>query len=138
MCVHDLGKILPEPITATLVDAEITDDGEFASCRGDVNQHRIPLASLGHAQPGELLLSGSHRIGGILVADKHAHLTGGLFFRRTDGRDDLVLTKLFDEWRSVHITNSPLLRRRRSCHRRQKNHPHRRHCLQTIRRRHRL
>ena len=95
----------PECIATLRVNARVADDGEVALTRGDEEQDAVALASVRHVELVELCLRVGHRVGGLLVRDADANLTGRESLRFRDRAQDLLLLQAKEKPPVIHGVN---------------------------------
>jgi hypothetical protein len=92
MFSHPANKFLPKLLPAFLVNAFISDDGEFLDARRDKNQHGVAFPSFLHPELQKFLLGA---LQGVLLEfaalEKDADLPGGLRFRLLDRSNDPIV-----------------------------------------------
>ena len=81
----------PELLPTSRMDSCVTNHRELARFRSDEDQNPVTLAGLFHAHLDKVRLSCSHRVVHRLAAHEDADLSGGLTFRRLNGRHDFLV-----------------------------------------------
>src|SRR5262245_48650056 len=99
---HSGSDVVPQGLATFFMHADVAPNGKLVCERGEINQHRVALARLGH---GELVKASSSRDQNVLpflVRDVHADLPGRFALGLRDGRNDLRFVQSLDELLGLH------------------------------------
>src|SRR6185369_17264500 len=99
---HLPGDFLPIIIAAFFVNAQVTHNGKFVRQWGEVDQHGVAVARLGHPQFAKTKVRGGQSVFAFLVRDVHANFARGVSFGLGDGSDNSCFVQMADEFARLH------------------------------------
>ena len=103
MLAHCFDQLLPELLTALLVNAFISDDGELLRAGNDKNQDGVSLLRLLHPELEKFLLGKWQGIARQFAAlNEDANLAGSLRLRCGDRVDDAIVLEPGQEFFRSH------------------------------------